>query len=176
VARGQYRLGLGALLLAFANIVGIQVAGSIVMWLGGYRGEKAQYPTSTGIKRNVLSVTVLCILAVLLSLNLRRLIMNELYETSVRKILKDEGATHKGAYLEEVRFQRDFRRDLVVAVYRTPAPFTPDEIGAIEPKLPMRPGAHSLELRIRSVPVVEASKSGYLDSARDLSKRAVLER
>ena len=31
VARGKSRLGLGALLLAFTNIVGIRVAGSIVM-------------------------------------------------------------------------------------------------------------------------------------------------
>ena len=38
LARGEYELALGALLLAFTNIVGIQVAGSVVMWLGGYRG------------------------------------------------------------------------------------------------------------------------------------------
>lgn len=31
LARGQYSLAFGALLFAFANIVGIQVAGSIVM-------------------------------------------------------------------------------------------------------------------------------------------------
>ena len=167
VARGEYRLGLGALLLTFANIVGIQVAGSIVMWLCGYHGDVARLPAS-GIKRNILSVAVLCVLVVVLSLNLRRLVVNEVYKASVRKILGSEAAAHKGAYLEEVRFQRDNGRNLVVAVYRTPEPFTPEEVGAIEPKLPLWPGEHSLELRIRSVPITVASKSGYLYSGQDL--------
>jgi hypothetical protein len=38
LARGDYALASGALLLPSPNIVGIQVAGSVVMWLGGYRG------------------------------------------------------------------------------------------------------------------------------------------
>jgi uncharacterized hydrophobic protein (TIGR00271 family) len=165
VARGEYRLGLGALLLAFANIVGIQVAGSVVMWLGGYRGVEARLAASSGIKRNALSVTVLCVLAVLLSLNLRRMIVDELYEASMRRILKSETARHKGAYLEEVRFHHDLRSSLVVAVYRTPEPFTPEEVGAIEPKLPLRPGKDRLQLHIRSVPITVASKDGYFYSS-----------
>src|SRR5215831_992605 len=55
VARGEYRLGLGALLLAFANIVGIQVASSAVMWFCGYRGTREALPPGTGLKRNALS-------------------------------------------------------------------------------------------------------------------------
>jgi uncharacterized hydrophobic protein (TIGR00271 family) len=167
VARGEYRLGLGALLLAFANIVGIQVAGSVVMWAGGYRGDRVPSPASSWIKRNGLSVTVLCVLAVLLSLNLRRMIVNEIYEASVRRILKGEAAAHRGAYLEEVRFQHDFRHSLVVAVYRTPHPFTPTDVGAIEAELPRGPGEHSLELHIRSIPVTVASKDGYFYSTED---------
>ena len=165
VARGEYRLGLDALLLAFANIVGIQVAGSMVMWLCGYRGDKVRFPASSWIKRNALSVTILCVLAVLLGLNLRRLIINEVYEASVRRILKSEASTHQGAYLEDVRFQHDLRSSLVVAVYRTPVPFTPQDVGAIEPKLPLRPGERRLQLRIRSIPVTVASKDGYFYSS-----------
>jgi uncharacterized hydrophobic protein (TIGR00271 family) len=165
VARGEYELGLGALLLTFANIVGIQVAGSAVMWLGGYRGDDTRLAASSGIRRNALSLTVLCVLAVLLGLNLRRLIINEVYEASVRRILKSEAATHKGAYLEDVRFQHESRSSLVVAVYRTPVPFTPQEVGAIEPKLPLRPGGRHVELHIRSIPVTAASKSGYFYSS-----------
>jgi uncharacterized hydrophobic protein (TIGR00271 family) len=170
MARGEYSLGLGALLLALANIVGIQVAGSIVMWLCGYRGEEARLHAGSALKRSSLSVTVLCVLAVLLSLNLQRMISSEVYEASVRKILRAEAAAHKGAYLAEVRFQQIGRRNLVVAVYRTPEPFTPEEIGVIEPKLPLRPGDQSLELRIRSIPVTVASKGGYLYSSEDLTE------
>jgi uncharacterized hydrophobic protein (TIGR00271 family) len=170
VARGEYRMGLGALLLAFANIIGIQVAGSIVMWLGGYRGLEPRSPASSGIKRNALSVTVLCVLAVLLGLNLRRMIINEVYESSVRRILKDAAATHKGAYLEEVRFQHDLKSSLVVAVYRTPEPFTPQEVSVIEPKLPLRPGEHTIQLHIRSIPVTVTSKDGYIYSSQGPGK------
>jgi uncharacterized hydrophobic protein (TIGR00271 family) len=166
VARGEYRLGLGALLLAFANMVGIQVAGSMVVWFGGYHGEEAARRAS-GLRRNFVSIAVLWVLAVLLTLSLRRLITNELYAASVRKILRAEAVAHKGAYLADVRFQRESGRSLVVAVYRTPEPFAPREVSAIEPKLPLRPGEQSLELRIRSIPVTVASKSGYLYSSED---------
>jgi hypothetical protein len=57
---------------------------------------------------------------------------------------------------------------VVVAVYRTPSPFTPEEVGTLEPKLPHRPGAGNLELLVRSVPITVASQSGYLFSDEDL--------
>ena len=169
MARGEYRLGLGALLLAFANIVGIQVAGSVVMWRCGYRGEDATR-TGSGLRRNFVSVAILCLLAVLLTLSLRRLITNEVYEAAVRKVLMSETGAHKGAYLADVRFRRDNGRNIVEAVYRTPEPFTPQEVGAIEQKLPLKPGPQGLQLRIRSIPVAVASKDGYLYSSEELTE------
>jgi uncharacterized hydrophobic protein (TIGR00271 family) len=59
LARGEFTLALGAFLLAFTNIVAIQVAGSVVMWLGGYRGA-TQGDRISALKRNILSVAVLC--------------------------------------------------------------------------------------------------------------------
>lgn len=167
MVRGEFHLGLGALLLTFANIVGIQVAGSTVMWLSGYRGENVPFAGSV-LRRSVPSVVVFCVLAVLLSLNLRRSILDDVYEASVRKVLRAAEVENKGAHLTEVRFQRDCGRAVVVAVYRTPAPFRPEDARAIEPRLPWRSGDRSLELRIRSVPVTVASKDGYLYSNEDL--------
>jgi uncharacterized hydrophobic protein (TIGR00271 family) len=164
MARGEYRLALGALLLAVANIVGIQVASSVVMWFCGYRGETTQVPGTTPFKKNALSFAVLCALAILLTFSLRRGINNEVFESSVRRILRAEGAEHKGAYLADVRFQRD----IVIAVYRSPEVFTPAEVGLIETKLPVRPGQGRVELRVRSIPVTVASKSGYLYSSDDI--------
>lgn len=57
----------------------------------------------------------------------------------------------------------------VVADYRTPEPFTPKEVSALEPQLPLMRGASSLDLRIRSIPVTVASKAGYLSSSEDLT-------
>jgi hypothetical protein len=95
--------------LGVTNIVAIQVAGSIVMWLGGYRGMPQQLPGSE-LKRNIVSVAVLCSLAVLLSIHLEGMVRNELYKASVRRILNAAAATHNGAYLTEVRFRRDSGR------------------------------------------------------------------
>ena len=69
-----------------------------------------------------------------------------------------------------MRFRRDSGRTVVVAVYRTPAPFTPEEVGTLEPRLAPMPGTGSLELRIRSIPVTAASRSGYLFSSEDLNE------
>lgn len=74
MARGKYSLAFGALLLAFTNIVGIQVAGSIVMWLGGgYRGMPQPHPRSEWT-RNLLSVATFCTLAIVLGVQLREVI------------------------------------------------------------------------------------------------------
>jgi uncharacterized hydrophobic protein (TIGR00271 family) len=169
LARGEYSLAFGALLLALTNIVGIQVAGSIVMWVGGYRGMPQAHPSSEW-KRNLLSAAALCTLAVVLGLQLREVISKEIYRASVSKILNTAAATHKGAYLTEVRFRRDSGRMVVVAVYRTPVPFTPEEVGALEPKLPLTPGTGRVELRIRSIPVTVSSRVGYLFSSEDLTE------
>ena len=167
LARGEYALAFGSFLLAFTNIVAIQVAGSIVMWLGGYRGN-LKTARFSALKRNFLSLVVLCALAVFLGKQLHNLISKQIYEVSVRKILTSAANQHSGARLIEVRFQEQSKQTLVIAVYRTPSPFTPAEVGALEPQLPLRRETTSLELRIRSVPTVVASKSGYLYSSEDL--------
>lgn len=169
LARGEYSLAGGALLLAFTNMVAIQVAGSIVMWLGGYRGIEP-HRADSALKRNLFSLALLCALAVVLSFQLRRVVTDEVYKASVRKVLVSAAATHKGAYLADVRFQKVAGRTLVVALYRTPGPFTPEEVGALESRLPTMPGTSSLELRIRSIPVVVTSKNGYLFSTEDLTE------
>jgi uncharacterized hydrophobic protein (TIGR00271 family) len=175
LARGDYHLAFGALLLAFTNIVGIQVACSLVMWLGGYRGtsEKRQ---GSELKRNLISVTLLLILTVVLGTALRELIAKQIYEASVRRILETASTTHKGAYLTGVRFEQTATTAIVVAVYRTPTPFTPEEVGRIEPRLPVPHGKTNLDLRVRSVPVTVASKQGYQYSTEDSDDQGRSER
>jgi uncharacterized hydrophobic protein (TIGR00271 family) len=162
LARGEYRLSAGALLLTFANIVGIQAASSLVMWLRGYRGEATRSVPTGVLKRSAVSVGILVALAVLLTLNLRRLIQKEVYEASVRSVLQREAAARPGAYLADVRFRRDAGRIVVTAIIRTPTPFAPAQVAEIEQGLPTLNNDTPLELRIRSVPVTVASRQGYL--------------
>jgi uncharacterized hydrophobic protein (TIGR00271 family) len=162
LVRGEYVLSAGAFLLAFANMVGIQTASSVVMWLSGYRGQDAARGGGRLLKHSVVSLGILLALAVLLTANLRRLIHNESYEASVRTTLQREATAHQGAYLADVRFRREIGRIVVTAVYRTPVPFAPEQVAAIEGALPRAGGGADLELRIRSIPITVASKQGYL--------------
>jgi uncharacterized membrane protein len=169
LARGEFALALGAFLLAFTNIVAIQVAGSVVMWLGGYRGA-IEGGRISALKRNMLSLGVLCALALFLSERLESLVSKQLYEESVRKLFTSTAQSHQGAHLVEVRFRKQGKRTVVVAVFRTPSKFTPEEVRRIEPQLLRPSGATSMELLIRSVPTSVASKSGYLFSDEDLRR------
>jgi uncharacterized hydrophobic protein (TIGR00271 family) len=162
LARGEFRLSAGAFLLTFANIVGIQTASSVVMWVNGYRGRYSRTGSGSLLRRSALSIGILVALAALLTVNLSRLIRNEVYEASVRSALQHEAGTRPGAYLADVRFQRELGRTLVTAVYRTPIPFSPEQVAVIEQHLPSVDGGTKLELRIRSVPVTVASRQGYL--------------
>ena len=175
LARGDYHLAFGALLLVFTNIVGIQVACSLVMWLGGYRSTSEKLRGS-GLKKNLISVALLLILTVVLGTVLRGLVAKQIYEASVRRILETASRTHSGAYLTNVRFEQTAKTAIVVAVYRTPTPFTPEEVGSIEPRLPVPQGKTNLELRVRSVPVTIASKQGYQYPTEDLDDQGRSER
>jgi uncharacterized hydrophobic protein (TIGR00271 family) len=164
LVRGQFSLAFGAFLLTFTNIVAIQSASSLVMWIGGFRGNRQKAQVSE-LKRNLLSVVLLGTLAVVLAIQLRRVIGERVYEARVRTVLTTAETRHGGAYLTDVRVQKMPDRALVVAVYRTPSPFTPAEVGALEAQLPRMRGMNGLELRIRSVPVTVASKTGYIFSS-----------
>jgi uncharacterized hydrophobic protein (TIGR00271 family) len=163
LTRGEYWLSAGALLLALANMVGIQVASSIVMWFKGYRGPAdARGAIGRLFRHSVVNLLILAGLMALLTVNLQRLIVKEGYEASVRHALQTRTSTHQGAYLVDVRFRRDPAHLVVAAVYRTPVAFVPDEVAAIERGLPVPPGGVVLELQIRSIPITVASKDGYL--------------
>jgi uncharacterized hydrophobic protein (TIGR00271 family) len=161
LARGEYRLSGGALLLAVANMVGIQVAGSVTFWLCRYRGEPHLLGTAGAVRRNLVGLFALGSLAILLGVNLQRMIRGETYQSSVRAVLRSEADRHPGAFLADVRFRGDSGRTIVTAVYRTPVAFTPQDVNIMQGKLPRKPEL-GLELRVRSIPITVASKDGYL--------------
>ena len=163
LARGEYQLSAGAFLLAFTNMVAIQVASSTVFWLRGYRGLTDNIRARRALQRNALSAALLIALVATLTVNLRQLVRKEIYEVSLRTVLRRESASHQGAYLADLRLDRGRDRLLVTAVFRAPAAFTPEQVRQIELALP-RPtsGPGELELRIRTIPVTVASRDGYL--------------
>jgi uncharacterized hydrophobic protein (TIGR00271 family) len=166
VARGEYRLALGALLLAFTNMVAIQFASSVVFWLTGFNRitHTAGLQMSTFIKRNTISIVILLILAVILAFNLRNTISKQLFETSVRGVLKREVSASPLNYLEEVRFEKMSDTTIVRAVVRGPSQPSIDEVRAMEEKLPHPPDGTMIELRIRFVNATIINRDGVLST------------
>jgi uncharacterized hydrophobic protein (TIGR00271 family) len=165
LARGDVGLAVGACELALTNIVAIQLASSAVLWIGGFRGNPRATRVTDVLRRNLLSALVVVALALVLGVQLGRVVGVQRYEVAVRSALNAATTNHKGSYLTDMRIQHVGGRVLVVAVYRTPTPFTPEEIRVIEPGIPVMPGANGLDLRIRSVPVTVASRTGYIYSS-----------
>ena len=83
-ARGEVGLAFGALLLTFTNMVAIQFASSVVLWLNGFRrvSRTSGLPLLAFAKGNFISIVILLALAVLFTTSLRRAVAVKLYEAS----------------------------------------------------------------------------------------------
>ena len=163
LARGEYRLAGGAFLLAFTNIVAIQIAASFVMWVSGY-GRVAQKSAlgSKVLLRNAVSIFVLVVLGVVLTLNLRQDISKLLFESNVRATLSRALERYPGSYLDDVRFSPDIGKTLIRAVVRGPAPFSAPEVAAIEDQLRDAPNGSRPELRLRYIQTTIVTRNGFL--------------
>jgi uncharacterized hydrophobic protein (TIGR00271 family) len=164
LARGEYQLGANALLLVLTNMVAIQFASSAVFWLAGFRRitRFRGVPLLTFVTRELVSMVVLAVLAVVLTRNLQRVISTEVFQTSVHGVLAQEIDASLGSYLVEVRFDTTQGTTIVRAVVRGPNPPSPKQVGAIEDKLPRPPDRTALDLRIRFVPTTIVDRNGIL--------------
>jgi uncharacterized hydrophobic protein (TIGR00271 family) len=163
-SRGEYQLGSSAFLLAFTNMVAIQFASSVVLWLTGFRRVtlKRGLAWATFVRRNIVSLAILTILAVLLSTNLQHSIANQLFETSVRETLRQQVAESAGDHLVEVRFERIEDMTIVRAVVRGPNSPSAEQVARMESLLPTPPDRPSIELRVRFVQTVTINRDGLL--------------
>jgi uncharacterized hydrophobic protein (TIGR00271 family) len=157
LARGEYRFAGGAFLLAFANMVAIQFAFSAVLWLNGFRrvSTVGRLQLGTFLKRNAVSVALLIALAALLISNLDRLIANEVFKSSVDGVLRETINRSPGNYLVDVRFDTVGKDSAVLAVVRGPRPPTPQEIAALESRLPRSPHGTQTELRFVETLIID---------------------
>ena len=104
-ARGDVDLAFGALLLFFTNMVAIQFASSVVLWLTGFRriSRKSGLSLLAFAKGNTISIVILLALAVIFTASLRRAVAKQLYEASTRFTLQKEIQDSVGSHLVEVR-------------------------------------------------------------------------
>ena len=160
-SRAHWALAQGAMLMAFVNMVAIQVGASIALWLCGCRSSARRTASSLGtaLRRETLSLLVMVCLVATLASHGVRLIAQQRYEASVRSVLTTAIAQRPQARLIELSFApREGARGGVAAVVRSPARFTPAEVAAIGRSLPQAPDGSAPQLHVRHVEVdVEAA-------------------
>jgi uncharacterized hydrophobic protein (TIGR00271 family) len=169
IAHGETGMGLGALLLAFTNMVAIQFAFSSVLWLTGFRrlSHTAGLSLFTFLRRNAVSLGILLLLSIVLTASLHRAIARQLFETAVRTTLGQVIDHSTGSHLAEVRFDTvpgsaGRGTTIVRAVVRGPVPPSASQVAAMESQLPTAPDGTALELRVRFVETTVINRDGRL--------------
>jgi len=163
-ARGNFELSRSALILVLTNMVAIQFAASVVLWLNGFRGFTRTGGLQLGsfLQRNLVSILSLAVLAVILTANLHQVISRQLFETSVRGILEREINAVPGDRLALIKIERTRDVTMVRAVVRGPTAPTPEDVAAMEKKLPAPADGSRLELRLRFVQTTIMNRDGVL--------------
>jgi uncharacterized hydrophobic protein (TIGR00271 family) len=168
-AHGEVSLGLGALLLTFTNMVAIQFASSVVFWVTGFRRITSASGLSllTFLQRNIVSIAILVVLAIVLTRSLHKTVDRQFFETTTRFTLEQKIDASEGSHLAEVRFEtvrgeKSPGKTIVRAVVRGPNPPSATQVAAMEAVLPRPPDGTNIELRIRFLETNIINRDGLL--------------
>jgi uncharacterized hydrophobic protein (TIGR00271 family) len=162
LVRGETQLATGAFLLFFANLVAIQVASSVVLWLHGYHKiANGDLGLKRLLLRNTVSFGLLISLVGLLGLNFQTSLAKQHFEQNVRKEISKSIIGFPGTFVTDVRFTKDDKKNLITAVLTTPIVITPQSVATLEAKL-SKLTDQPLELIVRSVSTRVINKSGYV--------------
>ena len=119
LGRGEVSLGSGAFLLFLTNLVAIQFASSVVLWLCGYSKLTLRAEPGTRVLlRNASSFGILSVLGVVLSLHIIQKFTNHRFEAETRAQLVQALQTFPGAELTDLRFQPATHKVVVSAASR----------------------------------------------------------
>ncbi len=165
-ARGAFDLGLGAYLLALTNIVAIQFAFSVVLWLKGCRTvtDVAGLAIGEFLKRHIVSIAALAVLAFMLTENLQAAVAQQEFKTAVGKALRIAVARSPGSDLADVRIEPGDKSTIIQAVVRGPRQPTISDVAALAAALPVAPHKSKLVLQVRYVQTVTVTPQGILFS------------
>jgi uncharacterized hydrophobic protein (TIGR00271 family) len=142
LGRGETSLGLGALLLFVTNLVAIQFASSIVLWLCGCSTSSSRTAPGSVFLRNGPSLLIMSVLGVALALHSYQTLARHLFELKGRAKLAqalhgDDPATE----LKDVRFHWGTGNILATAQVNSQRDLGPDTVAELERVLPDWGGA-----------------------------------
>jgi uncharacterized hydrophobic protein (TIGR00271 family) len=162
LAHGDMRLGWGAFLLFFANLVAIQFSSSVVLWLAGFHNlMRAGEARGKHVAQNLVSLAVLVTLGTVFALRFADTIARQTYAAEVRRKLTAALVAYPGARLADVAITEEAPKSIILAVVRTPYSLSPARVSLIEKQLPKIANLE-VELHIQSILVKEVTRNGYL--------------
>jgi uncharacterized hydrophobic protein (TIGR00271 family) len=155
IARGEWELAGGAFLLAFVNVVAIQVGTSLALWVRGFRGRASRESPSVEIdlRRQAVSLVIIAALTITLGAHGLKLIRQRSLQTQVRATLQSALASRPEARLIDLLFTVRSGRTLATAVVRSPAGLTSADVAEMERRLPRSPDGSPVTLTVRHVAI-----------------------
>jgi len=166
-AHGEIELGFGAFLLTFTKMVAIQFAFSLVLWFNGFHrlSNISGLSASVFLSRNAVSISILLILAFVLTNSLHKTISQQLFEINTRTSLRKIINSSTGSHLVNVRFQiitdkTTTGKTIVRALVHGPIPPSASKVAKIEAQLPKPSDGTELELRIRFLETTIINRDG----------------
>ena len=165
LARGANAMALGAALLFGMNLLGIQAASSLVLWLNGFHQiVRARQNNRRLLARNMISPLIIGALGVSLTVSFVQTLQQQRFENEVRDRLQNALHAYPGVYMADLRFAGQDEispQAQVICVVRSPYSLGPDKVAALQKQLP-RGDAGEIELHIRSVLTSETTVKGYM--------------
>lgn len=154
LAHGQLQNSANAFLLAFTNMVAIQVSSSLVLWIAGFRrGSDDEINSVWGfIKRNSISLVILLILAIYLSFNLIQSVQKQLYETQIKQKISQTLNVNNNI-IDTIQFDPRDNFTLVRTSIRGDTAPSTTEIKKLNAQLIKDRKGHPSYLQIRFIPV-----------------------
>lgn len=162
LSRGLFSEASGAFILFATNLVAIQCASSLVLYLFGYHDVTHRATGDAGyLRRLTIDALVLVGLATFLYFQLSSAIGAKKFETRVKSHLESGLRMIPGAYLAETRFIEQEDKFVIVAVVRAPNSVTPEQTASLQSGLGPQKGK-PIELHVRSLLTKETTATGYL--------------
>ena len=166
LARGLNQMALGAALLFGMNLLGIQAASSLVLWMHGFHKiMRKQQSGKRLILRNMISPLIIAALGVSLSVSFYQTLARQRFEADVRERLTRALVSYPGVYLSSLRFEGEDEINpmaRVICVVTTPYSLGPDKVKTLQTMLPRGADGGEIDLHVRSILTSETTVKGYV--------------
>ncbi len=166
LARGLNQMALGAAMLFAMNLLGIQAASSIVLWMNGFHKITGKKQSGKHLLlRNIISPLIIAGLGVSLSISFYQTLGRQRFQNDVRDRLMRALIAYPGVYLSDLRFEgQDEINPMarVICVVTAPYSLGPDKVKALQKQLPREEDGGEIDLHIRSILTSETTVKGYV--------------